>query len=72
VLLDLSGADFISSSGIGWLITCNKRFKEAGGLLIIHSLVPMVSQMLTLMRLNRVLSITPDLASAKQQIEAAA
>jgi anti-anti-sigma factor len=31
VRLDLEQADYIDSSGLGWLVGCHKRFKENGG-----------------------------------------
>src|SRR5688500_1945533 len=43
VWLDMSGADYLDSSGVGWLITCHKRFRQAGGRLVLHSLSPIVS-----------------------------
>jgi anti-anti-sigma factor len=70
VLLDLSHTDFISSSGLGWLISCNKHFKAAGGTLIVHSSTPTVWQMIKIMRLDKVLRTAPDLDAARQLVEA--
>ena len=64
VLLDLEKAGFIDSSGIGWLMGCHKRFLAGGGLLVMHSLPPMVEQVIQLLRLQSILTIKPDQASA--------
>ena len=31
VLLDMSDATYMDSSGVGWLLTCHKRMRAAGG-----------------------------------------
>jgi len=65
VLLDLEKTEYIDSSGIGWLLATHRRFLQAGGELILHSLPPMVHQVVQLMRLDRVLNIQRDLTFAK-------
>lgn len=55
VWLDMSGVDYIDSSGIGWLITCHKRFRQAGGRLVLHSLSPIVSNVMKVLKLERLL-----------------
>jgi anti-anti-sigma factor len=65
VLLDLEKTDYIDSSGIGWLLSTHRRFLRDGGQLILHSVPPMVFQVVRLMRLDKVLNIQPDLALAK-------
>jgi anti-anti-sigma factor len=64
VLLDLEKTGYIDSSGIGWLMGCHKRFLASGGLLVLHSLPPMVEQVVQLLRLQSILTIKPDQASA--------
>ena len=65
VLLDLEKARFIDSSGVGWLMTSHKRFLANGGRLVLHSVPPMVAQVLRLLNLHTVLSIQPDQAAAR-------
>jgi anti-anti-sigma factor len=65
VLLDLEQTEYIDSSGIGWLLASHKRFLQDGGELILHSLPPMVYQVVKLLRLEKVLNIERDLAFAK-------
>jgi|SRR5207248_6430278 len=65
VLLDLEKARFIDSSGVGWLMTSHKRFLACGGRLVLHSVPPMIGQVLRLLNLHTVLSIQPDQAAAR-------
>ena len=64
VLLNLERTHYIDSSGVGWLMGRNKQFRQAGGRLIIHSVPPIVSQVLQLLRMNTVLDLTTDEATA--------
>jgi anti-anti-sigma factor len=64
VLLDLDQGGFIDSSGVGWLMACHKRFLASGGRLILYSLPPMIEQVIQLLRLQTILTIKPDQASA--------
>jgi anti-anti-sigma factor len=65
VLLNLEQADFIDSSGIAWLISCHKCFVESGGILVIHTIPPMVRQVLDLMGLQRILHLVKDEEAAQ-------
>jgi anti-anti-sigma factor len=49
--------NYIDSAGVGWLVKAHKRFQEAGGRLEIHSISPMVMQILKLLRMPEVLNI---------------
>ncbi|MHC4177472.1 MAG: STAS domain-containing protein [Planctomycetota bacterium] len=53
-VLGMADVDFIDTSGIGWLLARHKRFREAGGVLVIHSVVPMVLEVLKVLRLHMV------------------
>jgi anti-anti-sigma factor len=70
VLLNLEKTSYIDSSGIGWLLGSHKRFMAAGGRLILHSLPPMVEQVIHLLKLQNLMTIKSDqpaaLALAKQ------
>ena len=65
VLLNLSESDYIDSSGVGWLLNIHKRFREAGGSLVIHSLSPMVTQILRVLKMEQVLQVASDVSSAR-------
>jgi anti-anti-sigma factor len=57
VVLSLAEVDFIDTSGISWLLARHKRFREASGKLVIHSVVPMVLEVLKVLRLHSVLHL---------------
>ncbi len=58
VLLDLSEAEYIDSGGVSWLVITNKRFNEADGKLVIHSIPAVVLDIFKMMRLDRVFNLT--------------
>ncbi|ADB18130.1 anti-sigma-factor antagonist [Pirellula staleyi DSM 6068] len=64
VLLDLSGTSMVDSSGIGWMIMVNKRFKEHGGQMVLHSYTPLVANTFKLMRIDQVLHLCHSLQDA--------
>jgi anti-anti-sigma factor len=64
VLLSLAGVSFVDSSGIGWLLGCRKRFREAGGRLVIHSVPAQVLDIIKVMRLGHVLQLAEDESTA--------
>jgi ABC-type transporter Mla MlaB component len=66
VLLNLEKVDFIDSSGVGWLIKWHQRFKKAGGIFVIHSLPPLIRNMLKLLQLDKILELAEDEAAARQ------
>lgn len=68
VILDMGGTVFLDSSGVGWLLLCNKRFRQAAGSLVIHSVPPLVMDMMKVMRLDRVFRIADDERSAIEQL----
>jgi len=63
IRLDLSDTNYLDSSGVGWLLTCHKRIREAGGKLSLHNPHPTVANLLHVLRLETVLDIEqPDAA----------
>jgi len=67
VLIDLEKTSYIDSAGIGWLMTCHKRFKSNGGRMVLHSIPPLIRQTLDLLRLHRIFTLAADEASARQK-----
>ena len=67
VLFDLSGVDYVDSSGVSWLLTCHKRFREAGGKLILHSATPLVMQVIRVLKLDQVFAIADSARAAREQ-----
>jgi anti-anti-sigma factor len=68
VLLNLERTHYIDSSGVGWLMGRNKQFRQSGGRLILHSIPPMVSQVLQLLRMGMVLELASDEATALARV----
>lgn len=64
VLLSLERSTYISSSGVSWLLICHKNFNAAKGRLIIHSVPPVVAQVLEMLRMSMILTIARDEADA--------
>lgn len=57
VRLDLSDTNFMDSSGVGWLLACHKRMRQAGGKLTLHAPHPVVANVLRVLKLEKVLEI---------------
>jgi anti-anti-sigma factor len=66
--VDLSGTDYIDSTGVSWLLTCHKRSREAGGKLVLHSINPLVKQVLGVLKLDRVLNLAENAEKAHAQL----
>lgn len=66
VCMDLGNAGFLDSSGINWLILNHKRFREQGGRLVLHSLPPLVMNVIKILKMQRVFDIadSPQAAQA--------
>jgi anti-anti-sigma regulatory factor len=64
VLLNLDRAQGIDTSGIVWLIRAGDRFRQAGGVLVLFSLPPTVSDVLAFLRLTPLFRIAPGEAAA--------
>jgi anti-anti-sigma factor len=65
LLIDLTRAPMVDSSGISWLIAAHKRCREKGGRLVIHSYTPPVANTLRLLKMDRVLSLCPSQRDAE-------
>lgn len=59
VRLDLSNTNYLDSSGVGWLLTCHKRMKQAGGKLTLLAPHPVVANVLKVLKLEKVFEIEP-------------
>lgn len=69
VCLDLGNTAFLDSSGINWLILSNKRFREQGGRLVLHSLPPLVMNVIKILKMQRVFEIVDSSQSAKKLLQ---
>jgi anti-anti-sigma factor len=69
ILLNLMDADLIDSSGYSWLLNHNSAFREKGGSMVLHSVPPLVMQVLGIMRAELVFHIAPDEIVALQMLQ---
>lgn len=69
ILLDLNNTEFIDSSGVNWLLIVHRRMRENGGRLVLHSLPPMVENVLKVLRMNLVFEIAPSRDDARRLVE---
>ncbi len=67
LIVDLSGIDFLDSSGLGALVQLVKKAKEVDGSL--HLIAnPRVLQTIKMVRLEKFLSIQPSLEAALEKL----
>jgi anti-sigma B factor antagonist len=64
LLLDMGYVDWLDSSGVGWLLGCQRRFRESGGRLVLHSLAPRVNEVFRVLNLNTAFEIAANAAAA--------
>jgi anti-anti-sigma regulatory factor len=64
VLLSLEQSCFVDSAGVGWLVLAHKKFTEAGGLLVVHSLPPLVNHAFRLLQVGSIIHVAMDEAAA--------
>ncbi len=69
ILLNLMDADLLDSSGYSWLLNHNSAFREKGGSMVLHSVPPLVMQVLGIMRAELVFRIAPDEMVALQMVQ---
>src|SRR4028118_2310415 len=62
IVLDLSGVDFIDSSGLGALVSCLKRLGPRGGLAVAGA-TGAVRRLFSLTRMDRVFALHPSVDS---------
>src|SRR6056297_2860794 len=57
VLLDMSEVEMLDSSGVSWLLSCHKRFRSAGGELVLHSLSDIALNVIKVLNLKSVFRV---------------
>ena len=65
VRLDLSDTNYLDSSGVGWLLICHKRIRQAGGSLTLQAPHPIVANVLRVLNLEKVFDIEPPIGSSR-------
>lgn len=68
ILVSLKETDYIDSSGIGWLLATDKKIRNAGGTLILHTVPIDVQHVFGLMKLHKVLTIAKDHNEAQARV----
>jgi anti-anti-sigma factor len=69
VLVDMQDSEFLDSSGVSWLLVSHKKFREQGGRLVLHSLPPLVSNVLKVLRMNQILMLAETEQAAVKLLE---
>ena len=70
ILLDISGLEYITSSGLNFFIRTLTRTRNAGGELIICGLHGTVEKLFVISKLNEIFTICPDIATGLAKINA--
>jgi anti-anti-sigma factor len=65
ILLDLQNTPYIDSSGVSWLVNFHKHCREAGGILVLHSIPPSIMSILKLLHMDRYLNLVEDEQAAQ-------
>lgn len=66
IVLDASACGYIDSSGLGVLVSLNKKCREAGGQLVIEGLRPDLRTWIAFLKLDTVLMIEPPITDAER------
>jgi anti-sigma B factor antagonist len=69
VLLSLSEMSLVDSVRLGWFVMLQKRFCDAGGKLVIHSVRPEVMEVLDTARFELLLHLDEDEAAALKMVQ---
>jgi anti-anti-sigma factor len=65
VLLDLQRATYLDTAAVGWFIRWHQRLRDGGGMLVLHSVPPLLDEMLRFLNLTTVLHVAADGAAAR-------
>jgi len=69
VILDMSEVDSLDSSGVNWLLVCQKRLRESGGTFVLHSLSPIAKNVVKVLNLQTVFKLAADENEAIRLLE---
>jgi len=72
LVLDFTGVDYISSVGLRALMIASKQMRGAGGRIAVTSLQPVVAEIFSISRFDRVIDVHPSVAAALGQLSPAA
>ncbi|MFV1965309.1 MAG: STAS domain-containing protein [Pirellulaceae bacterium] len=60
LMIDMSEVASLDSSGVNWLLVCQKRVREAGGSFVLHSLSPIAKNVVKVLNLQTVFKLAAD------------
>ena len=66
ISLDFDAVPYLDSSAIGWLLHSQKKLRDAGGRLVLHSVQPHIRNILSMLKIEKVVPITADASSAQK------
>ncbi len=67
IVFELSGLEFVDSTGLGLMLGALRRLREAGGSVKIAGARGPVARVLEVTDLDKVFAIFPDLQSAREE-----
>ena len=68
-VLSLADTDYVNSSGLALLLIWHKRFRDAGGKLVVHSIPVYVMETIRILRLELVLNLAEDASTALELVQ---
>ena len=68
IVLSFDQTQYMDSSAIGWLLSCQKQVQRDGGSLVIHSVPASIMQIFDMLKINRVLTMADDEAAALKAV----
>ncbi len=67
LLLGLQEATYMDSRGVGWLLRCHRRFRQSGGVFVVHSIPANIQEVLDVLHLDGILILAEDETSGARQ-----
>ena len=69
VVFDLSGLEYVDSTGIGIIVMCCGKMHAAGGELRVASIQPRVAELMRITKLHQIMVFYPTAAAAAENFE---
>jgi anti-anti-sigma factor len=69
LVIDLSEVASLDSSGVNWLLICQKRIRQSGGQIVLHSLSPIARNVIKVLNLQTVFRLADDEGEAVRLLE---
>ena len=69
MVVDMSDVASLDSSGVNWLLVCQKRVRENSGTFVLHSLSPIATNVVKVLNLQTVFTLAADESEALRFLE---